>query len=399
MGHAALYLRENERVSPLGFESPDEDLILAQSDNENNEDKEKPETDSNAAGGPGMPNPAMSRLMKMQSRFVTEEALHYTEEQAKPKPKEPEIIEGELEDDFDDEGDYEDDEGDYEDDDFEDDDYEEPVVEEQAATMAANEQPAEEPEQEPEDESDHRVAQLRKFRQQFVSDKDLEVSATQTDETVYREVEVAKVLCPNCQAEQPRTDKICSNCGAKLPNITAIEEEKYNPGTMNSAVMKYVNAVKLLKEGKSSIDEFEDFLHEREQLSQTHIDGIIEIVEESGASEWLPDVTKLLLDSTGMLEDAIANMIIKVETARDQQPMLEADYDAQLADYEAILDAGEEDPGDPPMPPQPLVKRIKDMDFDPELNEIKKSNDLLLETLKMIDKFQREGDEDIEVSL
>lgn len=342
-------------------------------------------------------DPRFSRLMKMQESYVTEEAIRATEEQAKPKEPDPPA---EPDDEYYDEEEFLDDEeyiDDEEYDDFEDDEYEEPAQAEVLPVAPPPELEAAD-DDEPVDDGDHRVAQLRKLRQQFVADKDMEVKAGPAPE-VFREIEVAKVVCPNCQSEEARTDKICSKCGAKLPNITAIEEERYNPGTMNVAVMKYVNAVKKLKEGAWDIDEFEDFLHEREQLSQAHIDGLIELIEESGAAEWLPDATKFLLDSTGMLEDAIANMIMKVEQVRDQQPTLEAEYAAQLAEFESLLDAGKVKRADAPVPPSSIEERITLVNFNPELDDINRSNDLLLNTLRLIDKFQKESDDEIEVSL
>lgn len=384
---------------------------MSQPENENTKADEKPESQSSeppvesavsetrATSDPGTgmsSDPRFSRLMKMQSSYVTEEAIRSTEEQAKPKePEKTESDEEYDEEDYDDEEYLDDDEFE---DDFEDDDYEEPP---QGELAVADPPPAPEEEEEevPSEDADHRVAQLRKLRQQFVSDKDLEIKALPTGQEVYRETEIAKVVCPNCQSEEPRTDKICSNCGAKLPNLTAVEEERYNPGTMNVAVLKYVNAVKKLKDGAWSVDEFEDFLHEREQLSQSHIDGLIELVEESGAAEWLPDATKFLLDSTGMLEDAIANMIMKIENLRDQQPNLEAEFEAQRAEFESLLRDGKVKKSDAPRPPIPLDQRVRELNFDPDLDEINRSNELLLNTLKLIDKFQKEGDDDIEVSL
>lgn len=353
-------------------------------------------------------DPRLSRLAKMQSRYVTEEAIRSTEESAKPKePEPPEDLEF-----YDDEGEYLEDEEFYDDEEeflddeeFEDDDYEDDPH--PASTSpppdttpeAASEQPEPEPEPEP-DDGDHRLGALRKFNRQFVSEKDLEIKEKpEEDPETYREVEIAKVVCPNCQSEEARTQKMCGKCGARLPNITAIEEEKYNPGTMNAAVMKYVNAVKCLQDESWSVDDFEDFLLQREALSYEHIKELVILVEESGSSEWMPEATGLLKDAVDVLADAIAAMISKVETIRDQQPMLEEEYEAHLAEYEAMLDEDEEYDEEPPMAPLSLEERLRMVNFQPDLDEIKRSNNMLLKTLKEIDKFQKKAHEDLEVSM
>lgn len=351
----------------------------------------------------------MSRLMKMQSQFVTEEAIRSTEESAMPKPPpSPDPPQAEDEEFFDDEEFEEDFEDEEFEDDFEDDDYDEeeglepadpspgagPSAPEPTAPSAAAEAPAE-----PEDESDHRVAQLRKLRKQFVSEKDLELTKASDEQQVFKEVKIQKVVCPNCQSEEVRTHKMCSNCGAKLPNITAIQEETYNPGTMNAAVLKYVNAVNSLSKGEWSAEDFEEFLHDRQILTQNHIDDLHELVEECGSAEWLPDATKLLFESTSLLEETLENMLTRLDETRAQQADLEAEFDTQMLEYETFLEAEEEFDFemDPPEPPEPVEERIRKLDFKQEIADIKKSNNLLLNTLRKIDEFQRAGPENIEL--
>lgn len=327
-----------------------------------------PEFDAGMAG-----DARFSQLMKMQSQFVTEEALRSTEEKSQPAP--PEEEPPEEDDDFDD---------DYEDDDYEDDERQSPDSDPLSATESA------EPEahQEAEVDTDHRVARLRKLRTTFVTEKDLEVSETTSDEPeVYREVKMKLVICPNCQAEESRFHKICSKCGAKLPNITAVEEEKYNPGTLNKAVTKYYDAVKKLRTETWTIDEFVNFMHEREELSRTRIDDLLEFIEECGSSEWLPDATKLILESTLMLEDAIAIMIDKVEEVKVDH----AEWEAAESDLQDDDEMAE--------PILTLEEKILEIDFQPELDSIKKSNDMMLETLKQIDQFQKQSQDELEVDL
>lgn len=320
-----------------------------------------------------------SRLMKMQSQFVTEEALRSTEEASKPKEAAPP-----AEDEFEEEELYEDEEFEEEEfeDDFEDDDYEDdsrPQGSAPASTPPPKEQAADpaDSESEEEDPTDHRVAQLRKLNKTFVKKSDLEVKKGAGDAVVYKDTVVQVVVCPNCQSEEPRTQKICSQCGAKLPNITAVEEEKYNPGTLNVAVLKYYDAVKKLRAESWSVDEFVDFLHERQELSQAHVDGIHEVIDECGSEEWMPDATKLIRDAMDLLEVAIERMIVKVNDA--------------VAEHVEV----EEDNPDAPT----LEEKILEIDFTPDLEDIKKSNGMMLDTLKKIDEFQKQAQADLEVSL
>lgn len=324
-----------------------------------------------------------SRLMKMRSQFVTEETLRSTEELSKPKQPDPPPEDEELYDDeeFYDE-DYPDDEI-YEDD-FEDDDYEDEGLAASSKVPPELDSPnaafpeEEVPEEDPDEEVDHRVAELRKLRQTFVTEDDLKIKANSKAPEIFKETKLQLVVCPHCQSEEPRAQKICAKCGAKLPNITAVEEEKYNPGTLNKAVLKYFDAVKRLRDETWSVDEFTEFLHERETLSRTHIDGILELVEECGSKDWLPDATKLIFDSTIMLEDSIAAMIEKVNDAVDAEEYAD-DHDAAA--------------------PATLEERILAIDFMPELNTIKDANSMMLDTLKLIDEFQKQAQADLEVSM
>lgn len=380
----------------------------ADQDSEADEESETDAPEQSAASS--MPaDPRFSKLMKMRDQYVTEDALRSTEEKPKPEPTQgPQEIDeeefGEFEDDeFDEEFDEEEEHDEHDDyDDFEDDDYEdeelnpsvkkdEPPAKPEPAAEAETEVPQEE-------EKDHKLAKLRKLNTTFVTDEDLEHAASMKEHTYYKDVEVAKVLCPNCQSEENRTDKICSSCGAKLPNITAIREEKYNPGTLNAAVMKYHNAVDMLRDGTWEADDFIEFLFERSELSASHIDGIMEVIEESGSAEWLPQATKLIMDSTLLLEESIDVMLGKVKFTQDEQPYLESEYDELCVQYDEVLEQAEEDETieipEPPEPPLEAEERIKMIDFAQELVSIKQANAMMLESLRLIDKFQQDEDPD-----
>jgi len=173
----------------------------------------------------------------------------------------------------------------------------------------------------------------------------------------------------------------------------AVEEETYNPGTLNTAVLKYYDAVKKLRDGTWFVDEFEDFLHQRMELSSSHIDELLELVEDCGSADWLPEGTRLIMESTALLEDSIQAMLDKVDEVQVEQIQLEAEYENLL------IDAMENEEIDPPEEPLPMDDRIRQVNFDPDLENIEKANSLLLKTLKIIDKFQKTAHEDLEVSM
>lgn len=344
--------------------------------------------------------------MKMRSQFVTEETLRSTEESSKPPPP-PEPVEDEEEAFYDDELDEE---GSY--DDFEDDDYEDPelvLANEEAAELdseseeSVESQPEElepEPEEVPEEAVDHRVARLRQLRSTFVTEKDLQVKAT-SEPTFYKEVEIARIFCPNCQAEEPRGRRVCSKCGARLPNIV-VEEEKYNPGSLNKAVLKYFNAVAKLQDESWTIDEFVDFLQERYDLSRNQIDALLEYIEECETQEWLPEATTLITKSTLLLEESILTMLEKVEEvylehAELEQMKLEAEAEAQSRAQDG--DSEDERAEEGPIEVPDVEEMLLAIDFQPELKNIENANNMMLDALRQIDRFQKEAQDDLEVSM
>lgn len=352
----------------------------------------------------------MAALMKMRSQYVTEETLRSTEEHSKPKPEpKPEDDEEFLDDEeYYEDGEYDDEHYDEE---FEDDDYED---EELRPREAARSKPKSEPddhpdpgaasaqaeEEEDDEELDHRVAQLRKLRKTFVTEKDLEIKAGPTNQAdIFKDVEIKKVVCPNCQSEELRTQKICAQCGAKLPKLL-VEEEKYNPGTLNKAVLKYYDAVRQLRSEAWTIEQFLDFLHDRYDLSKAQIDGLHELIEECGSQEWLPDATKLIFESTDTLETAILVMIDKINEAVNGHVDFDPDdYPLEDADGNLIEYPFEDEDGNMIEFPLTLEEKILEIDFQPELEDIKRANGMMLNTLKLIDAFQKQAQEDLEVSM
>lgn len=359
-------------------------------------EEKNPEQEESSPARAQVSDHRLARLMKMRSQYVTEEALRSTEEQSKPKPATP----SEDEEFLDDEEYYDDEEFDEEFDDFEDDEYEdEELTGKEAARAEKEDEPKpEETDEGDEEDADHRVAQLRKLRKTFVSEKDLNIEVDPNKAEVFKEVEIKKVVCPNCQSEETRGQKICTQCGAKLPKIL-VEEEKYNPGTLNKAVLKYYDAVKQLRAETWTIDQFTDFLHDRYELSKAQIDGLHELIEECGSSEWLPEATKLIFDSTQVLEDSILIMIDKVNEAVSLSEFDPDDYPLEDADGNPIDYPFEDEDGNVIEFPLTLEERILEIDFQPELEEIKRANGMMLDTLKKIDEFQKQAQEDLEVSM
>ena len=347
----------------------------------------------------------LARLMKMRSQYVTEETLRSTEESSKPKPPPPSEDDEEF---LDDEEYYDDEEYDehYDEeyDDFEDDDYEDEQLKPKEAAVAPTESKSEseeaDSEEEDEEDLDHRVAQLRKLNKTFVSEKDLDIKVDPDKKVeVFKETQVQKVVCPNCQSEETRGQKICAQCGAKLPKLL-VEEEKYNPGTLNKAVMKYYDAVRQLRAETWSIEQFTDFLHDRYDLSKAQIDGLHELIEECGSQEWLPGATSLIKESTDLLETAILIMIDKVnETVAGHVDFDPDDYPLEDAKGNPIDYPFEDEDGNTIEFPMTLEDRILEIDFQPELEDIKRANGMMLETLKKIDDFQKQAQDDLEVSM
>ncbi len=335
-------------------------------------------------------DPRLSRLAKMQSQYVTEESLAAATPAPPPKPD----PDSELDDDeeyLDEE--YHDEDEEYEDEEYSEDDYHDDLEGEpdeeaaEPAETAAEEVPIpSEPEEPEEPESDHRIARLRKLKNQFVTEKDLESTPAATEPSILLTTPVrqAIVVCPNCQAEEPRDQKICSACGAKLPNISAVSEETFNPGSMDTALKKYVAAVEKLRSAQMSVQEFLDFLHERLELSRSLIDNVLEVLEESVASEWLPEASGLIREATDLLEESIEVMLVRTEERL-----------AEVEELHALEDEGHELDAPPPDP----ETAVRSMDFTPDLANLKRANDQLLESLRRIDSFQKQAQEDLEVSL
>ena len=149
-----------------------------------------------------------------------------------------------------------------------------------------------------------------------------------------------------------------------------------------------------------SIEQFTDFLHDRYDLSKAQIDGLHELIEECGSQEWLPGATSLIKESTDLLETAILIMIDKVnETVAGHVDFDPDDYPLEDAKGNPIDYPFEDEDGNTIEFPMTLEDRILEIDFQPELEDIKRANGMMLETLKKIDDFQKQAQDDLEVSM
>ena len=239
---------------------------------------------------------------------------------------------------------------------------------------AEAEPPAPEPEPEPEwvyeevEDGDHRVAQLRKMRTQFGPDYTLTNSNLQMEDTG-----PALIVCPNCNSEEVRGLKFCTHCNARLPQIVVIEQ-KYNPGSIDGAARKYHEAITNFHEEKLSLDEFVDFLSKGLERVRKHQEHITDLSADGVIAEWLPQANSLIENATQLWHDSVESMLVRVDDAQaeyeEEEAMLMELEEEELAEREPLV---------------PLEERVRMIDFTPELESIFRSNDQMLEYLRILD--------------
>ena len=395
--------------SPDSNNIPPEETATSSSPESTNPEAatEKPDSEEKPKSSTSQ-DPRFSRLMKMQSSFVTEESLRSTEERSKPKPP-PETSQDEHDDEaahLEDDGHLDEEDEDFHDDeDFhEDEDLEEGPVdqnEDEPHPPAAAAQSAPEPELEEnteEESSDHRVARLRKLRYSMVRDNEMEVKTDVADShDALRDAKQATVVCPNCHAEEPRGNKICGQCGARLPNLASMQEQRYNPGTYDKATQKYVTAVKALADGEWSVEEFVEFLEERQETSRTLLDELFDSVEEADTEEWLPEATSLIDEASNMLEESIDVMLFRVQSVaieyleeyqqlKESEDYVEPETDEELEAEQAEIEFS-------------IEEKVRNLDFQDQIDSIKISSDQMHGALRLLDEYMRRVREDLEVSI
>lgn len=231
---------------------------------------------------------------------------------------------------------------------------------------------APEPEyEEVEADSDHRVARLRKLRSQFVTDGG-ELSLPSGMLTM-EDSGPSMIVCPNCSSEEVRGQRFCTQCNARLPNIVVVEQ-KYNPGSIDGAARKYQDAIKKFHSETWSLDEFVEFLTKGLEKVRAHTEHLAEISADGVISEWLPEASRLIVNATQLWYDSVESMLLRVMDCQDEyeeeEAMLEELDEEEIAEREPLL---------------PLEDRVRMIDFTPELESIFRSNDQMLDYLRILD--------------
>jgi hypothetical protein len=234
-----------------------------------------------------------------------------------------------------------------------------------------------EPEPEPEyyieeiEVGDHRVAQLRKLRIQGVALGD----ATLPSNTLEMEDSgPSLVVCPNCNSEEVRGQKFCSNCNARLPNLPLIER-KYNPGSIDGAARKYHDAITRFQTEEWSLDEFVAFLTEGLEKVRSHIEHLADLSSDGVLTNWLPEASNMLSTATKTWHDSVEGMLLKIDD-------VQVEHDEEEADLEELEG---EDLEEAQKGFLPLEERVRMLDFTAELEAIFRSNDEMLEYLAILD--------------
>jgi hypothetical protein len=221
-------------------------------------------------------------------------------------------------------------------------------------------------------DSDHRLAQLGKIRNSVIGDDDLTLPSSgmlTMDDTGPR-----TIVCPNCNSEEIAGQKFCNQCNARLPQLPPVLEQKYNPGSIDGAARKYYDTITNFQAEKISLDEFIDFLNNGLEKVRAHAEHLAELSQDGVMAEWLPEAAELLSSATQLWYDSVEGMLMRVEDAQveheEEEALLEELDEEELAEREPLL---------------PLEERIRMIDFTPELDSIFRSNDQMLEYLRIVD--------------
>lgn len=217
-------------------------------------------------------------------------------------------------------------------------------------------------------EDDHRVAQLRKLKHQFGDELSLTHSSLAMEDEG-----PALIVCPNCNSEEIRGQKFCSQCNARLPQLPVIEQ-RFNPGSVDGAARKYYEAITGFQNGTLSLDEFVDFLHQGLEKIRAHAENLAELSSDGVIADWLPEAASLLSNATQLWYESVDGMIVKVEECtieyEEEEALLEELDEEELAERDPLV---------------PLDERVRMIDFTPELESIFRSNDQMLEYLRIVD--------------
>ena len=217
-------------------------------------------------------------------------------------------------------------------------------------------------------DGDHRVAQLRKLKNQFGDDMSLTNSTLTMDDSG-----PSMIVCPNCNSEEIRGQKFCNQCNARLPQIPLVEQ-KYNPGSIDGAARKYFDTINKFHAGKTTLDDFVDFLNHGLEKVRAHAEHLADLSADGVIADWLPEAAALISNATKLWYDSVESMLIRVE-----------DCQVEFDEEEAMLEELDEEELGEREPPIPLEDRVRMLDFTPELDSIFRSNDQMLEYLRIVD--------------
>lgn len=222
-------------------------------------------------------------------------------------------------------------------------------------------------------DSDHRLAQLGKIRNSVIGDDDLSLPSSSSmltmDDTGPR-----KIVCPNCNSEEIAGQKFCNQCNARLPQLPPVLEQKYNPGSIDGAARKYYDTITSFQAEKITLDEFVDFLSNGLEKVRAHAEHLADLSQDGVMAEWLPEAAQLISNATQLWYDSVEGMLMRVEDAQ-------VEYEEEEALYEEL----DEDELAEREPLVPLDDRVRMIDFTPELDSIFRSNDQMLEYLRIVD--------------
>jgi hypothetical protein len=225
--------------------------------------------------------------------------------------------------------------------------------------------------EEVEGDPDHRLAQLGKIRNSVIGDDELSLPSgamLTMDDSGPR-----TIVCPNCNSEEIHGQKFCSQCNARLPQLPLVEQ-RYNPGSIDGAARKYYDNITKFQEEKISLDEFVDFLNQGLEKVRAHAEHLAELAADGVMAEWLPEAAALLSNATQLWYDSVEGMLMRVEDAQveyeEEEALLEQLDEEELAEREPLLS---------------LEERVRMIDFTPELDSIFRSNDQMLEYLRIVD--------------
>jgi len=122
------------------------------------------------------------------------------------------------------------------------------------------------------------------------------------------------MLCPKCQAANPRGSKFCQNCQSILLAIPGdfLEDPQTVPLTGRLESVKDV--CEMVKKGEITLDEFSAFLSSVSNLLAVKAEEITELVESSNYASQAPQEVEAGFKGMDLYEAGLTNMILFIST-------------------------------------------------------------------------------------